>query len=125
MTQSIVQDRTARRVTKAAGIVTRQECEPQDNGGWNVRDTGTGSGTWHQTTGTTCSCADFTYRRLPCKHISAVQREERSLAQYCADWDSRSEQAQQSVLIGRSHSPHCPDCNAPSNTSPITSAAVG
>jgi hypothetical protein len=94
MTASILPEaRTARRASKALGIVTRQECEPLDVGGWRVRDTGTGSGTWHQTTTSTCSCADFTFRRLPCKHIEAVIREQRDLAAYCDSWNARSEQA--------------------------------
>lgn len=92
MTASILpQDRTARRISKALTIVALQECEPLEDGRWRVRDTANGSGTWHQTTTSTCSCADFTFRRVPCKHIGAVQREEAALADYCNQWNEASD----------------------------------
>ncbi len=42
---------------------------------------------WH------CSCPDYIYRGMTCKHLRAMMQEERDLAQYGATWDVRSEQA--------------------------------
>jgi hypothetical protein len=113
----IVQDRTARRVTKALGICDRQECELLDNGLWRVRDTQTGSGRWHIADSNSCDCYDST--KGTCKHQLAIRAEEQALAQYCATWNARSEQARAAVSttventeIIQSIAPRCPDCGA-------------
>lgn len=94
---------TARMVTRtdrAAGIVTRQECEPLDNGAWRVRDTATGSGEWHTASTHGCSCADYRRRGGICKHMRAIILEEQALAQYCAAWDARAEDARIAAAPG-------------------------
>ncbi len=108
MATPIVQDRTARRVSKAAGIVERHEVIPCDDrpGYFNVRDTGTGSGKLYLASATSCTCPDHVYRGHTCKHMIAAAREERDLAQYGATWDARSEQARAAA------GPCCPDCGA-------------
>jgi hypothetical protein len=61
-----------------------------------------------------CSCPDYVYRSVTCKHLRAVMQEERALAQYGATWDARSEQARQAVEIwpNSAKSLHCPECGA-------------
>lgn len=81
------------RSDRAVGIVTRQECELLDNGAWRVRDTATGSGRWHTVFQGHCTCPDYLVRGATCKHQMAVRAEERALAQYCVDWNARSDQA--------------------------------
>jgi len=130
VTQVILQDRTARRTVKAAGIVQRQECEPLDNGGWIVRDVQTGSGAPHIVVNGRCDCQDHQRRAAYCKHLQAVALEERSLAQYCDDWNARSTEARaisepfadsfldgdfagfDDVGLTDSAGPRCPDCGA-------------
>jgi hypothetical protein len=82
MATPIVQDQTARRVSKAAGIITRQECIPVDNlAGWfQVRDSVSGSGEWHLATVDRCDCRDAL--KHTCKHQMAVRAEEAALRQF-------------------------------------------
>ncbi len=103
MTTAILQDR---RTAKAAGIVGRQEVIPvEDLAGWfQVRNTVTGSGAWHLATSDRCDCRDAL--RGTCKHQLAVRAAELDLAQYCAAWDARSEQARAAA------GPSCPTCGA-------------
>jgi hypothetical protein len=99
------------RSDRAVGIVERHKLLMRDDGTWQVRDTA-GSGKWHTVLEEHCTCPDYVYRHMTCKHLRAVAAEERSLAQYAATWDARSEQARRdsdNVTI----SPRCPDCNAP------------
>jgi hypothetical protein len=103
MAQAILQDR---RTDRAAGIVERHEAHLRDDGTWQVRDTATGSGRWYVVMDGHCSCPDYVYRNATCKHLRAVMKEERELAQYGATWDARSEQARAAA------GPQCPDCGA-------------
>ena len=100
MATAILQDR---RAVRAAGIVERHEAHLRDDGTWQVRDTA-GSGRWYVVMDGHCSCPDYVYRSVTCKHLRAVMVEERELAQYGATWDARSEQARAAA------GPHCPDC---------------
>ncbi len=109
MAQAILQ---GRRTVRAAGIVERHEAHLRDDGTWQVRDTA-GSGRWYVVMDGHCSCPDYLYRSVTCKHLRSVMQEERSLAQYCADWDTRSEQQRQTSVapvarVGVS----CPDCGS-------------
>lgn len=88
------------RTERAAGICERAELELQDNGTWRVRDTATGSGRWHTVFAGHCTCADYTMRGATCKHLRAVAAEEQALAQYCADWNTRAEQARIAAAPG-------------------------
>jgi hypothetical protein len=85
------------RTTRAAGIISRQECVPQEDGTWLVRDTATGSGVWHLATPTSCDCYDAS-RGHQCKHQRACQAEAIALAAYAASWD-RAAAAQQSCTF--------------------------
>lgn len=85
MTQAILT-----RTERAAGIVTRQECEPLEDGSWRVRDTGTGSGEGHIATVRGCDCWDYRRRGGICKHMRAIILEEQALAQFCAEWDAQA-----------------------------------
>ena len=100
MAQAILQDRRAER---AAGIMERHEAHLRDDGTWQVRDTA-GSGRWYVVMDGHCSCPDYVYRGVTCKHLRAVMQEERELANYGATWDARSEQARAAA------GPQCPDC---------------
>ena len=100
MTQAILQDR---RTVRASGIVEQHEAHLRDDGTWQVRDS-LGSGRWYTVIDGHCSCADYVYRSVTCKHLRAVMVEERALAQYGATWDARSEQARAAA------GPRCPDC---------------
>ncbi len=102
MAQAILQDR---RTVRAAGIVERHEAHLRDDGTWQVRDT-QGSGRWYVVMDGHCSCPDYVYRSVTCKHLRAVMQEERELAQYGATWDARSEQARAGA------GPRCPDCGS-------------
>lgn len=95
----ILQDRTVRRATKAAGIVTRQEVIPCDDraGYYSVTDTGTGSGNTYFASATSCSCPDAQFRGNRCKHQIAVAAEELALAEYASIWSSMVEQARAAV----------------------------
>lgn len=83
------------RSDRAVGIVTRQECIPCEDhpGFFQVRDTETGSGTTYIAAAHRCTCPDYIMRGQRCKHSIAVEHEERALADYCTDWNARSEQA--------------------------------
>jgi hypothetical protein len=85
------------RSDRASGIVTRQECEPLDNGAWRVRDTATGSGEWHTTTFYGCDCWDYRRRGGVCKHMRAIILEEAALAEYASSWSSMVDQARAAV----------------------------
>ncbi len=107
-----------RRTVRAAGIVERHEAHLRDDGTWQVRDTA-GSGRWYVVMDGHCTCPDYVYRSVTCKHQRAVMQEERELAQYGATWDARSEQQRQSVPTNSSEqnfgpnsarSLTCPDC---------------
>lgn len=89
---------------RAFGIVSRQECIPVEtvDGLFQVRDTATGSGTWHLATATSCDCYDAS-RGHQCKHQRAVAQEEQALASYAAAWDL-------SVALQQ---PQCPVCGSP------------
>ena len=102
MATAILQDR---RTVRAAGIVERHEAHLRDDGTWQVRDT-SGSGRWYVVMHGHCSCPDYVYRSVTCKHLRAVMQEERELAQYGATWDARSEQARAAA------GPQCPDCGS-------------
>ena len=109
MAAGILQDR---RTVRAQAIVERHEAHLRDDGTWQVRDTA-GSGRWYVVMDGHCSCADYVYRSVTCKHLRAVMVEERKLAQYAATWDARSEQARQTSVapvarVGVS----CPECGA-------------
>jgi hypothetical protein len=90
------------RATRAAGILERHECVPQEDGKWLVRDTATGSGRWHLATPTSCDCYDASSGHQ-CKHQRACQAEAIALASYAADWDCAVAQQQ----------PRCPMCGCP------------
>lgn len=90
---------TLPRTAKAAGIISRQECIPQDDGQWLVRDTATGSGKVHRTSRTGCDCYDA-QRGHRCKHQLAVVAEEQALAAYATGWDRQASAAR----------PCCPMC---------------
>ena len=100
-----------RRTVRAQAIVERQEAHLRDDGTWQVRDT-QGSGRWYVVMDGHCSCPDYVYRNVTCKHIRAVMQEERELAQYGATWDARSEQARQNLEANSPQGPHCPDCGS-------------
>ena len=102
MAQAILQDR---RTARAQAIVERHEAHLRDDGTWQVRDTA-GSGRWYVVMDGHCSCPDYVYRSVTCKHQRVVMQEERELAQYGATWDARSEQAR--AVAG----PQCPDCGS-------------
>ena len=78
----------------------RAECELLDNGAWRVRDTQTGSGRWHTVFAGHCTCPDYLTRGATCKHVRAVAAEETALAQYCDDWNARSDQARAVEVSG-------------------------
>jgi predicted nucleic acid-binding Zn finger protein len=109
------------RSDRAVGIVERHETLLRDDGSWQVRDT-VGSGRWHIVLEGHCDCPDYVYRHMTCKHLRAVAAEERSLAQYAATWDARSEQQRLSTRneyrgpYGSDGWPEprpcCPDCGA-------------
>lgn len=77
----------------------------RDDGTWQVRDTA-GSGKWHTVVDGQCTCPDYVFRHMTCKHLRAVAAEERALAEYCDSWNAGSEQAR--ACSG----PRCPDCGA-------------
>ena len=108
MAQAILQDR---RTVRAAGIVERHEAHLRDDGTWQVRDT-QGSGRWYTVMDGHCSCPDYVYRSVTCKHIRAVLQEERELALYGQAWDARSEQARQNPDTNLHQGPNCPDCGS-------------
>lgn len=85
------------RSERATGIVERHELLMRDDGTWQVRDTA-GSRKWHIVMDGHCDCPDYVFRHMTCKHLRAVATEERSLAQYCADWNTRSEQARADLV---------------------------
>jgi hypothetical protein len=60
------------RQTKAAQIASRGDIHESRPGIFRVRDVVTGSGHWHITTATSCSCTDFSRTGLACKHQLAV-----------------------------------------------------
>lgn len=97
--------RPNRRATKALGIVSRQECELQDNGTWKVRDTQTGSGQAHFVTSETCDCYDS--RKGVCKHQIACRKAEAELTAYAADWDA---------TVATAKGPTCPTCGSATKT---------
>lgn len=86
------------RSERAIGIVERHELLMKDDGSWQVRDTA-GSGRWHTVVDGHCSCPDATFRHITCKHTRAVMAEERALADYCDQWNARSEQARAAVEL--------------------------
>lgn len=87
------------RTDRAAGIIVTQECIPQDDGRWVVRDTLTGSGLPHIATLHTCDCRDA-QRGNHCKHMIAVAAEEQALSDYAYGWD----------LSAALQRPRCPQC---------------
>lgn len=102
MAQASVQDRTARRTLKAAGIVTRREVVPVDgmDGYYQVSDSETGSGKVYLVNLSTCTCPDFIYRGNVCKHILSARAEHEALMTYAAAWDALTR-------------PTCPMCGSP------------
>ena len=103
------------RTDKAAGIITRHEAIPLDDGTWHVRDTLTGSGQWHTATARSCDCYDA--RRGTCKHQIAVRRETAALEAYAARWDAASSQIAKMALTSAefpqiAQRPSCPMCGA-------------
>jgi hypothetical protein len=68
----------------------------RDDGTWQVRDTA-GSGKWHTVLEGHCTCPDYTFRHMTCKHLRAVAAEERALAAFCDEWNTRSEQQRTAV----------------------------
>ncbi len=98
MAQGIVtQDR---RQARASGIVERHELLLADDGSWQVRDT-QGSGRWYRVVDSHCSCADYVYRQVTCKHLRAVMAEEQALAGFARQWDHDAEQQRQSSAAHR------------------------
>lgn len=92
--KSSPQSRPATRTAKAAGICERQECELRDDGRWQVRDSATGSGTWHIVTATSCDCMDYRRTGLQCKHLLAVTAEQARLDAYVEEWNAAAESMQ-------------------------------
>lgn len=86
------------RSERAVGIVERHELLMKDDGSWQVRDTA-GSGRWYTVVDGHCSCPDATFRHVTCKHARAVMGEEQALADYCDQWNMRSEQARAAVEL--------------------------
>jgi hypothetical protein len=98
MAQGIVQQ--DRRAVRAQGIIERSEVIPCDDlpGWWQVRDSISGSGSWHLATSSRCDCYDAGKGNV-CKHQRAVRAEEQALRQFAADWDRRAEQQRNIVQI--------------------------
>lgn len=123
------------RSDRAAGICERHELMLQEDGSWRVRDT-QGSGKWYTVIDGNCSCPDARFRAVTCKHTRAVLNEEQALADYCDQWNTRSEQARAAVeldelpgdfldgdfstfdddVLTATSGPRCPQCGAPLDT---------